>query len=118
MGVFRALAAGPMRPLLFSLGVAGSAAAAALSSAASSSSFPALSQGAPLAASTRKPLAGSVVLVTGSSRGLGLEFVAQLLERGCTVIATCRTPERAPALQALADADPRNRLLVQALDTR
>ncbi len=41
------------------------------------------------------------VLVTGASRGLGLEFVRQLLARGDSVIAACRDPDRAQALQAL-----------------
>ena len=35
------------------------------------------------------------VLVTGANRGLGLEFVQQLLARGTRVIAACRQPGRA-----------------------
>ncbi|HEV2607575.1 MAG TPA: SDR family NAD(P)-dependent oxidoreductase, partial [Xanthomonadaceae bacterium] len=46
------------------------------------------------------------VIVTGASRGLGLEFTRQLLARGDHVIAACRDPQRAEALQALADAYP------------
>lgn len=38
-------------------------------------------------------------LVTGSSRGIGLEFCTQLKQRGFDVIATCR--QASPALQAL-----------------
>jgi len=38
-------------------------------------------------------------LVTGSSRGIGLEFCTQLQQRGFDVIATCRTAT--PALEAL-----------------
>lgn len=53
------------------------------------------------------------VLVTGAGRGLGLEFVRQLLARGDSVIATCRHPEQAQALQAL-QVDGRLHLL--ALD--
>lgn len=41
------------------------------------------------------------VLVTGANRGIGLEFVRQLLERGDSVIATARQPDEAEALQAL-----------------
>lgn len=38
-------------------------------------------------------LQGSTALVTGSNRGLGREFVRQLLERGAKVYATARKPE-------------------------
>ena len=40
-------------------------------------------------------LAGKVVVVTGASRGLGLEFARALLARGAVVYATCRDPARA-----------------------
>ena len=46
------------------------------------------------------------VLVTGSNRGLGLEFVRQLLARGDRVYAACRHPGRALALTELAGAHP------------
>jgi NAD(P)-dependent dehydrogenase (short-subunit alcohol dehydrogenase family) len=42
------------------------------------------------------------VLITGSSRGLGLEWVRQCAARGWHVIATCRDPDSATDLQALA----------------
>ena len=45
-------------------------------------------------------------LVTGTNRGLGLEFVRQLLARGDCVLAACRRPHEAAALNALADAHP------------
>ena len=41
------------------------------------------------------------VMITGANRGLGLEFVRQYLEDGRQIIATCRKPELATALQAL-----------------
>lgn len=44
------------------------------------------------------------VMVTGSNRGIGLEFVRQLLARGATVFATARQPEQADALAALKRA--------------
>jgi NAD(P)-dependent dehydrogenase (short-subunit alcohol dehydrogenase family) len=42
------------------------------------------------------------VLITGASRGLGLEFSRRFAESGWKVLATCREPESANALQALA----------------
>lgn len=39
------------------------------------------------------------ILITGASRGLGLEFARQYLADGWRVIATCRDPARARALQ-------------------
>lgn len=44
------------------------------------------------------------ILITGASRGLGLEFVRQYAADGWHVIATCRTPEKATALKKLASA--------------
>ena len=59
---------------------------------------------------------GSVALVTGASRGIGLEFVRQLLaERRFTrVFAACRQPAQAAALSTLATGEPRLRIV--ALD--
>lgn len=42
------------------------------------------------------------VLITGASRGIGLEFTRQYLARGSRVIACCRNPSSASALQAMA----------------
>ncbi|MCP4926427.1 MAG: SDR family oxidoreductase [Gammaproteobacteria bacterium] len=42
------------------------------------------------------------VLITGSNRGIGLEFARQYAERGWSVIATARKPAQAEALHALA----------------
>ena len=54
-------------------------------------------------------------LVTGANRGLGLEFVRQLLARGDRVVATSRHPGRAHALNQLAGEHP-GRLHVLPLD--
>jgi NAD(P)-dependent dehydrogenase (short-subunit alcohol dehydrogenase family) len=44
----------------------------------------------------------TTVLVTGASRGIGLEFAKQYAARGYVVIATARDPAKAAELQALA----------------
>ena len=54
-------------------------------------------------------------LVTGANRGLGLEFVRQLLAGGDRVVAACRQPGRATALNLLAGEHP-GRLHVLPLD--
>ena len=56
-----------------------------------------------------------IALVTGANRGLGLEFVRQLLARGERVVAACRQPGKAVALNALAGEHP-GRLHVLPLD--
>jgi NAD(P)-dependent dehydrogenase (short-subunit alcohol dehydrogenase family) len=48
----------------------------------------------------------STVLITGSSRGIGLEFARQYGKLGWRVIATCREPARADDLAAIARAHP------------
>ena len=40
------------------------------------------------------------ILITGCSRGLGLEFVKQFSQKGAKVIATCRKPEDAANLKS------------------
>lgn len=45
-------------------------------------------------------------LVTGANRGLGLEFVRQLLARGDRVVAACRHPGKASALNQLTGEHP------------
>jgi len=52
------------------------------------------------------------VLITGASRGIGLQLVLQYLARGDEVIATLREPEQTPELRAHASA----RLKVIAMD--
>jgi len=54
------------------------------------------------------------VLITGSNRGLGLEFARKYAELGWNVIATCRRPEAAIALQALAARF--DRVAIETLD--
>ena len=54
-------------------------------------------------------------LISGANRGIGLEFTRQLLARGEHVIATCRHPGKATALNALAGEHP-GRLHVLPLD--
>jgi NAD(P)-dependent dehydrogenase (short-subunit alcohol dehydrogenase family) len=45
----------------------------------------------------------SVYIVTGASRGLGLEFVKQIADSGKTVFACARNPQNSPKLSALID---------------
>lgn len=56
---------------------------------------------------------GSRALVQGASRGIGLEFVRQLLAEPSIgrVVATCRAPERATQLAALAALETRLQLV-------
>lgn len=55
------------------------------------------------------------ILITGASRGLGLEFTRRYLERGERVFATCRRPDATPSLQALR-ATHDDRLSIVPLD--
>jgi len=57
----------------------------------------------------------TLALVTGANRGLGLEFVRQLLAAGRRVVATARQPGRATDLNTLAGEHP-GRLHVLPLD--
>ena len=54
------------------------------------------------------------VLITGASRGIGLELARQYAARDWRVIATARNPATASALQKLAAADPD--VVVETLD--
>jgi NAD(P)-dependent dehydrogenase (short-subunit alcohol dehydrogenase family) len=54
------------------------------------------------------------VLITGSNRGIGLEFVRQLSARDWKIIATVRNPDQADDLRALAAADPD--IVIEKLD--
>ncbi len=53
--------------------------------------------------------------VTGSSRGIGLEFVRQYAANGAEVIATCRAPDEAHDLQDIAKTSD-GRVLIDQLD--
>ncbi|SEK45664.1 SDR family oxidoreductase [Nitrosovibrio tenuis] len=54
-------------------------------------------------------------LITGANRGIGLEFSRQYAEDGWRVLACCRTPEKADALNMLATKYP-DRVSVYMLD--
>jgi len=64
------------------------------------------------AAATRRPR----VLVTGSSRGIGLELVRQYAAEGYAVTATCRDPDAATDLHELAAHAPNGAVTVHGLD--
>ncbi|SCA63510.1 C-factor [Chlamydiales bacterium SCGC AG-110-P3] len=55
------------------------------------------------------------VLITGSNRGLGLEFVRQYLDRGWIVEACCRRPDKATVLYELQEKMP-DALSIHRLD--
>jgi NAD(P)-dependent dehydrogenase (short-subunit alcohol dehydrogenase family) len=54
------------------------------------------------------------VLITGANRGLGLEFARQYAAQNWNVLATCRTPEQADALQELASRS--DQVIIERLD--
>jgi NAD(P)-dependent dehydrogenase (short-subunit alcohol dehydrogenase family) len=58
--------------------------------------------------------APSVVLITGSNRGIGLALASAYAKAGWEVIATCRDPGRATELGKLAKAHPN--VKIEALD--
>jgi len=58
--------------------------------------------------------AAPTVFITGSNRGLGLEFSRQYAALGWNVIATCRHPNDADELQALAKDNPQ--VIIDQLD--
>ena len=62
------------------------------------------------ASSERQP----TVLITGSNRGIGLEYVRQFSERGWKVIATARKPDSAEDLKALAAEN--DSIIIEQLD--
>lgn len=56
----------------------------------------------------------ATVLITGTNRGIGLEFVSQFLARGDRVLATCRNVKSADSLNQLRSSN--DNLDVLALD--
>ncbi len=56
----------------------------------------------------------ATVLITGSNRGIGLEFVKQYADKGWTVIATTRNPDAAADLKELAAKN--NKIVIEQLD--
>jgi NAD(P)-dependent dehydrogenase (short-subunit alcohol dehydrogenase family) len=56
----------------------------------------------------------TTVLITGANRGIGLEYVRQMAERGWNVIATARKPAEAAELKAVAGKYPQ--VVIEALD--
>jgi len=54
------------------------------------------------------------ILITGANRGLGLEFVKQYTAEDVKIIACCRAPEQASALQDLAKAN--SNIVIEKLD--
>jgi NAD(P)-dependent dehydrogenase (short-subunit alcohol dehydrogenase family) len=56
----------------------------------------------------------TTVLVTGANRGLGFEFTRQYSELGWRIIATCRNPDKAEQLNALAASNAN--ILVERID--
>ena len=47
----------------------------------------------------------TTIMITGASRGLGLEFARQFYNEECRVIATCRNPKNANELNVIGDID-------------
>ncbi len=54
------------------------------------------------------------VLITGSNRGIGLEFVKQYAAKGWNVIATTRSPDKADELKKVAAGN--KNVVIEALD--
>lgn len=63
---------------------------------------------------TRAESAAPTVLITGSNRGIGLELARAYALEGWRVIATCRSPQDAAELKAIAGAHPA--VVIEKLD--
>jgi NAD(P)-dependent dehydrogenase (short-subunit alcohol dehydrogenase family) len=57
----------------------------------------------------------STLLITGTNRGIGLEFVRQYAAAGNTIHATCRNPETAVELREIAGISD-GRVIIHTLD--
>ncbi|EED81943.1 predicted protein [Postia placenta Mad-698-R] len=56
-------------------------------------------------------------LITGASRGIGLAFVADLLQAASNfVVATARNPDASPGLRQLQEQYPKDRLAIVPMD--
>lgn len=58
------------------------------------------------AEATPDDVSGATIMITGSNRGLGLEFARQYARRGAAIIATCRNPDKADELRSLQQDYP------------
>jgi NAD(P)-dependent dehydrogenase (short-subunit alcohol dehydrogenase family) len=70
--------------------------------------------GTPVAVAASFDAQAPTVLITGANRGLGLEFARQYANLGWNVIASCRNPDKADDLQALARQN--EQIAVETLD--
>ncbi len=109
MHSLRALAVLSTAVSLFAIGCA-SAENVATEAAAPGEAAPVLTIGNPDRFSNDAP----TVFITGSNRGIGLEFVKQFSDRGWNIIGTARKPQEATDLQALAEGNAQ--IVIEQLD--
>jgi len=64
----------------------------------------------------RKSDEPSIVMITGANRGIGLALVSQYIGRGCRVIATCRSPDKADDLKKLVSQEDKAGSFIIQLD--
>jgi len=68
----------------------------------------------PVSGAQQAEPAAATVLITGSNRGIGLEFARQYADLGWRVIATCRDPGKADELRRIAAQHPN--VVIERLD--
>jgi NAD(P)-dependent dehydrogenase (short-subunit alcohol dehydrogenase family) len=73
-----------------------------------------LALGASLSANAGLDPGKTTVLITGANRGIGIEYVRQIANRGWNIIATARKPAEATELQDIAKSHPQ--VVVETLD--